>query len=636
MVLKNEIILVLSLITGSLLLIILAISSFLLIFSVYFSVFFLILALGLIIRYLSLSLLFPGSNKFLKRIFESAFAQDLSLEFIEKLIILKQFLKSFQMPPLHVDYKSFRQLYYLIKQNLAVFCQLTLSSKQEMFFSTLKDLKFALKSAKMIDKNRRKYNLWEILKKPSKVNKNLEMRAKGDLLKVFNLCEQAQVLLETDEEISVFRILWYDGVVLGDLDQKRADFMNRFSPEREFLDFGTVKIDSVLIKSCQASEVAVIYCSPNAGFYEYLYYQSDWLNFYIELNISVYFYNYRGYSLSTGSPSLRNLASDCSELVNYARHVKGFKKIILHGESLGGSVAISAASLSHIDLLIADRTFSSVTKVFSHYSGSSLLGGIFTYLGPGNTECVSQYLSVKCPKILTCDPQDKVIPVRSSLLSGISEQFQSKLSEKLLKDFKNAIQVLSDYKLKYSTRSESFECLFNVKPEHLQYNQLARDEEEYVINELFFKFLVTSALIDSAGLSLNELLDHGQSHSDLWLRNLEVWGSTPYIRLSLAGDPNYFSVLKLRNFLKKAKKLVSEFFTTNKSIQKIVFAIQTVNKVLAELLALLENRFQADKKKGNLLVLGCGHSGVFNEVEKLWLKKMVLENVDVKGSSCLV
>jgi alpha-beta hydrolase superfamily lysophospholipase len=47
----------------------------------------------------------------------------------------------------------------------------------------------------------------------------------------------------------------------------------------------------------------MIFCNPNAGFAEYFQYQSDWLDYYVNMGINVFVWNYRGFGLSEGIPS---------------------------------------------------------------------------------------------------------------------------------------------------------------------------------------------------------------------------------------------------------------------------------------------------------------------------------------------
>jgi alpha-beta hydrolase superfamily lysophospholipase len=50
---------------------------------------------------------------------------------------------------------------------------------------------------------------------------------------------------------------------------------------------------------------SMIFCNPNAGFAEFFQYQSDWLDYYHQMGINVFVWNYRGFGLSEGDPSPR-------------------------------------------------------------------------------------------------------------------------------------------------------------------------------------------------------------------------------------------------------------------------------------------------------------------------------------------
>lgn len=63
----------------------------------------------------------------------------------------------------------------------------------------------------------------------------------------------------------------------------------------------------------------LIYCNPNAGYYESLFYECDWIEFYISKGINIVLWNYRGYGCSEGFPSSRSLFTDCEYLVDYLR-----------------------------------------------------------------------------------------------------------------------------------------------------------------------------------------------------------------------------------------------------------------------------------------------------------------------------
>ena len=42
----------------------------------------------------------------------------------------------------------------------------------------------------------------------------------------------------------------------------------------------------------------MIYCNPNAGYYETLFFDSEWIDFYLQQGVNICLWNYRGYGFS--------------------------------------------------------------------------------------------------------------------------------------------------------------------------------------------------------------------------------------------------------------------------------------------------------------------------------------------------
>ena len=73
----------------------------------------------------------------------------------------------------------------------------------------------------------------------------------------------------------------------------------------------------------------MIFCNPNAGSAEYFQYQSDWLDYYVNMGINVFVWNYRGFGLSEGDPSpsvkliclklFQNIKEDSEIVANYVK-----------------------------------------------------------------------------------------------------------------------------------------------------------------------------------------------------------------------------------------------------------------------------------------------------------------------------
>lgn len=152
----------------------------------------------------------------------------------------------------------------------------------------------------------------------------------------------------------------------------------------------------------------VLFCNPNACFYEFINYQSEWLKYYTQtLGLNVIIFNYRGYGRSSMSNSLNKLQGffgvmdpkhvmrDGEIVLEYAREkfiqqVDGSiqVKVIVHGESMGGMVASYVAMKSAInkqipvDFAFINRTFSSLDSVAYWSAGiTSLRNKVGQYNG---------------------------------------------------------------------------------------------------------------------------------------------------------------------------------------------------------------------------------------------------------------
>lgn len=162
-----------------------------------------------------------------------------------------------------------------------------------------------------------------------------------------------------------------------------------------------------------------MFCNPNACFYEYLAYQTEWLNYYTtELGLNMIIFNYRGYGRSDMSSSnmfmQRNfkminpehMMKDAAVVLEYAKEKfiqlpenydnvitspKINVKVIIHGESLGGMAASFVAMKDKklpVDFVFINRTFSSLDSVAFWGAGiSTMLSNILNHSIPTSSFC---------------------------------------------------------------------------------------------------------------------------------------------------------------------------------------------------------------------------------------------------------
>lgn len=70
----------------------------------------------------------------------------------------------------------------------------------------------------------------------------------------------------------------------------------------------------------------MIYCSPNAFLYEAFQFENEWLEFYKNLGINFFVWNYRGYGRSEGTPHPTTMYSDAEMIVDYLRNERKITK----------------------------------------------------------------------------------------------------------------------------------------------------------------------------------------------------------------------------------------------------------------------------------------------------------------------
>ena len=175
----------------------------------------------------------------------------------------------------------------------------------------------------------------------------------------------------------------------------------------------------------------VLFCCPNAGMYESMANASkdcSWVGYYTRLGLDVCVFNYRGFVDSTGAPTPAALKADTEVVVKYLRETRGVRKLIIHGESIGGMMACHVARVCGADLLICDRTFCSLDAVAARLLGAWASMGINLVCG-WKTDVVADFLGAKCPRLVLQDPSDEIISHCSSLKCGVAAHIAMKDSK---------------------------------------------------------------------------------------------------------------------------------------------------------------------------------------------------------------
>ena len=156
-------------------------------------------------------------------------------------------------------------------------------------------------------------------------------------------------------------------------------------------------------------------------------------SFYQKTGYSYLLFDYPGYGASSGDPSEENLYKSLDSIYNFAIKDLGYSpdKIILHGVSLGGAVAIEGLSKYPVRCGIIDSSFTNTVAVAKHlYSKWQ----VWRFIKP-RFNSIKKIRKIETPVLFFHGTDDRVIPHHMS-----EELFAAKPGVKyikLLKGFKH-------------------------------------------------------------------------------------------------------------------------------------------------------------------------------------------------------
>lgn len=174
-----------------------------------------------------------------------------------------------------------------------------------------------------------------------------------------------------------------------------------------------------------------ILCNPNAMFYQYMVNQPHayYLRFFLNKDINVLVWNYRGYGLSSGSPTPTNIKQDGESILRYMRTEMELKgKVGVYGRSLGG--VVTTHLIDQVDFVFADRTFGNFSVLSNRKFYTPISRHLFNY-GSGGWELDNDIPaltkgdkptphSAHCHKVIMTEKADEVVEVHSSLMVGVA------------------------------------------------------------------------------------------------------------------------------------------------------------------------------------------------------------------------
>lgn len=207
----------------------------------------------------------------------------------------------------------------------------------------------------------------------------------------------------------------------------------------------------VYTKEEAVTKPTVLFSNPNACFYEYLDYQTEWVDFYTRHGVNMVVWNYRSYGrTSPKSLTPLNIMKDGEKVLQHVKSNLGLEgKIAVHGESLGGCVSSYIGMKCQVDFVFSNRTFTSLNQVVYWNFGGSIMEKLFSVFTRWTVDDADHFNNISAYKLFGSDPNDNIITELSSLRNGIGRIFmngsQSIISDNAFLELKEAMQSLNIY-----------------------------------------------------------------------------------------------------------------------------------------------------------------------------------------------
>ena len=168
--------------------------------------------------------------------------------------------------------------------------------------------------------------------------------------------------------------------------------------------------DSLLTGPAENSQLTVLFCHGNGG---NIMHRLDSINFFYNLGLNCFIFDYRGYGTSEDKPTEEGTYLDAQAAYKWLTEEKKVPpdKIIVFGRSLGGSIAAQLISKVEAKALIIESTFTSYIEIgrkFYPYMPVRWFAS-FSY----NT--IDYIKDVKIPVMIIHSKNDEVVPFEFGL-----------------------------------------------------------------------------------------------------------------------------------------------------------------------------------------------------------------------------
>ena len=410
----------------------------------------------LLIRYIILEIAFSGQNLLISRSIFYNYGKVYASHIYNTLVSLRESLSVFNdvrslvisLKELNTIKRQIDSINFMINHCLDIlnkiknkFHQLTID--QQLFFNNLNYLKESINSGNLIkfidetieiiEKNG-KNSLADI---PDEERDNIVSkisRQDSNNLNIQKILVLLRILIDQlndylGEHYSCFskRYIrnYLKNKLFASIEQFQIELIDKFCvEEHQLITKDKCQIEYILLKSNPQSysKKLMIICGPNGVPYQ-IFIRNLRFESYLQSDIDILCWNYRGYGFSKGKPSYNRLRSDVLELFDEVKNNFNHERYGVHGISIGGIPCCHLArNRKEIELMICDRNFGRLDNIAQGFYCGKFLFFIYKYFFFQSSDNVDNYINVKCDKILLNDSRDQIVLEICSLKTLVAQR----------------------------------------------------------------------------------------------------------------------------------------------------------------------------------------------------------------------
>ena len=632
----------------------------------------------IILRFIILLAIFPGKNKIIQFYLRNVQARirvnslkNFLLDLINKIDILINTPNSEENENESSINENF---FYSINHPLKIYKKVIetygkLGSYEENFYKELNELKNMLQNTSIARYSRR------IGKSNLIINISNEERERYPIIK--NQINRIIFLLKEflfENEFKIKQIFHYIHVFLYNNIFRTIEYLRVQSTYKKYIyeqikiESNSYKLDCLLIKGLiknkdkKVNSNIVIVCGPNLTPFENLIRSWEINDLYLVNNTDVFFWNYRGFEYSEGNANLKNVRNDVENVYDYIINLGIYKKIAVHGLSIGGIAACHLAKNKFIDLLIADRTFGSINFIINSYSTRKILNFLAKILFIPMVDNCFNFINTNCNKVVMNDPKDETVSDKISLKTQISKECIYKIFNLTNFDL-NVRNIKSynilDYALEPDDNIQIFECfkytidfikLHNNKKKNYKFENdnnlkenLNENEDNISMKKLIDIFIKKIKKLyshfSSCGDSLEDFIDFNNTreHFDNFFDNFFIFGAEEKDSRYVFCNINECNNLLEEFIYNSENQIINDEeirkYSENELYNKFSTFVNLIKTFKIYILGIHLNEIDEKwikKSKGTLIPLSCGHIAFYDDIEfdslKYIVKKVMIDD----------